>query len=512
MSNPTTRVRQALSDLAAGQPLVLTGSAVGDPDSYLLLAAEKATSASLTLMVRHSSGFICAAVTGKECDRLGLPPMAGTIPDPSRSNYTVAIDAIEDVGTGISASDRARTVRLLANPESTAEQFTRPGHIVPVRACNAGVLTHSGPAEVITDLTYLAGLQRAGVYAALVSERDPTGIADTTECREIANALHLNCISADDVKVYRRATELHVQSTFAVVRDSLFGPLSATGFHSEVTGCDYVAYRIGQPPHPRDAPLVHVHRESNLASHADSFDPHLHAVFAHISRNADGVVLVERNVNNLQTLTLTTDQQFSRREDRNADIAQILRALGISAARLFEPPADLPISLQKLGFGAERCVGVPDHQHQNRKTMTNSHTRSRALQGAVEHGDQRGRELGFPTANLHLDEGTSASTLVDGVWAGRCELPDGRSVMAAISIGRRSTFYGQVGTRLLEAHLLDFDEDLYELEVTVHLDHWIRGQTVFASKEELVTALEDDVRRTRALVEVNAARTESEQT
>jgi 3,4-dihydroxy 2-butanone 4-phosphate synthase/GTP cyclohydrolase II len=125
---------------------------------------------------------------------------------------------------------------------------------------------------------------------------------------------------------------------------------------------------------------------------------------------------------------------------------------------------------------------------------------SLTVEGMVVHGDRRGRDLGFPTANLELADGQE-SELPDGVWAGRCLLSDGKSFAAAISIGRRPTFYSEVGSRLLEAHLLDFDGDLYGHRVAIHLDQWIRGQSAFASTEELIEALKDDVARTRALTE-----------
>lgn len=130
------------------------------------------------------------------------------------------------------------------------------------------------------------------------------------------------------------------------------------------------------------------------------------------------------------------------------------------------------------------------------------------VRGHVTPGDQRGRELGFPTANLVLedinDAQMQAEGLIDGVWAGRCVLPDGRSIAAAISIGRRGTFYGGTGVRLLEAHLLDFCDDLYGSEISVYLHHWIRGQTTFATKEELIAALEDDVLRTRVQLRLSS--------
>jgi 3,4-dihydroxy-2-butanone 4-phosphate synthase len=502
MRNSMTRVQQALSDLAAGRAIVLTGSADGDPDGYLLLAAEKASPAALASMVRHSSGFVCAAVTRRICDRLGLPPMVGTIPDVAHDWYTVSVDAIAEVGTGISAADRARTLTMLASPDSAASDFTRPGHVVPARARENGVLETRGPAEVVTDLARAAGLRPVGAYAALVSEKDPTRIANEDESREFARAHGLTWISADDVVIYRRAVELHVRCTFTVTRRSPFGDLLTSGFHSDTTGTDYLTYRIGQPQ-TADVPWIHVHRETDFAPHADSGNSDLQAMFARVAAHGAGVVLIERNTNDLDSYVLTAEQQDRKRVDRNADVAQVIRELGISAPRLLDPPDDLLRTLEIMGIEAS-ALPQSDSGSAVIQTVDSSTSTDHIVAGLVRHGDQRGRELGFPTANLELDTEVSGSPsdarLVDGVWAGRCVLPDGRSIAAAVSVGRRSTFYGRVGTRLLEAHLLDFDEDLYDLEVTVHLDHWIRGQSTFASKEDLIAALEDDVRHTRTLL------------
>ena len=175
---------------------------------------------------------------------------------------------------------------------------------------------------------------------------------------------------------------------------------------------------------------------------------------------------------------------------------RLQRALSDLAARrpvvLTGSPVGLQVALDLLGVDAD--VTPRDAATSPLQETT---TPNRSVRGIVTHGDQRGRELGFATANLEIEDSRDDSWLPDGVWAGRCVLPDKRTITAAVSIGRRSTFYGQVGRRLLEAHLLDFDEDLYDAEVTVYLDYWIRGQVMLSSKEELIAALEDDVRRTR---------------
>jgi hypothetical protein len=122
------------------------------------------------------------------------------------------------------------------------------------------------------------------------------------------------------------------------------------------------------------------------------------------------------------------------------------------------------------------------------------------IEGRVEHGDRRGRELGFPTANIVLgDESVS-----DGVWAGRVRLPDGDTYGAAVSVGRRATFYGRDGIRLLEAHLLDFSGDLYGQWLRVWLDHRIRPQRRFSDGEALVKQMNQDIAGARRWLHSNA--------
>ncbi|WP_206438951.1 riboflavin kinase [Streptomyces scabichelini] len=122
------------------------------------------------------------------------------------------------------------------------------------------------------------------------------------------------------------------------------------------------------------------------------------------------------------------------------------------------------------------------------------------IEGRVEHGDRRGRELGFPTANLVLgDESVS-----DGVWAGLVQLPDGATYGAAVSVGRRATFYGRDGIRLLEAHLLDFSGDLYGQWLRVGLDHRIRPQRRFSEVEALVQQMHQDIADARLWLHSNA--------
>lgn len=320
MSNPIKRVEQILSDLVASRPVVLVGDHM---DTHLVVAADRATTRSLAFLIRHGSGFVCAAVTQRACDRLSLPPMVGAASDDDGDHCTVAVDAIEGVGTGISAADRAKTLRLLADPRSVTTDFARPGHVVPVRARTLGVLTRPGPAEATVDLLSAAGLHRVGAYAALVSQTDSIRMADAPEGSRFAEAHQLNWVSVEDVVLYRRITELHVRRTFTELRGTPYGDFKATGFHSEVSGTEYIAYRVA--PSRSATPVIYLRRESDFAPHVSSIEPGLQPAFADIAAHGDGIVLVERRLNDVGARLRT-----HHLDDRSADIAQILRELGVT--------------------------------------------------------------------------------------------------------------------------------------------------------------------------------------
>src|SRR5436190_10870868 len=176
-------VERAIADIAAGKAVVVVDDADREDEGDLIFAAELATPELAAFMVRYTSGYICAPITEAVADRLDLPPMFRVNQDRRGTAYTVTVDAREGVTTGISAGDRARTIRLLADPAATAADLSRPGHVVPLRAKEGGVLRRPGHTEAAVDLAELAGLQPAGVLCEIVSEQDPAGMARGDELR-----------------------------------------------------------------------------------------------------------------------------------------------------------------------------------------------------------------------------------------------------------------------------------------------------------------------------------------
>jgi 3,4-dihydroxy 2-butanone 4-phosphate synthase/GTP cyclohydrolase II len=190
-----------LDAVAQGRPVVMADS---EGEGALVVAAELVTAATMAFLVRHGSGFVSVALTESDCERLRLPPM-WTRDRAGRSHaHAVSVDAAIGVGTGISASDRAHTARVLADPHSAPVDLTRPGHVIPERAWDGGVLYHSGPVEAAVDLVALAGLRPAAVRCGVVSSEHPHRMADSPELVRFAREYGLIMITVAELVAHRR--------------------------------------------------------------------------------------------------------------------------------------------------------------------------------------------------------------------------------------------------------------------------------------------------------------------
>lgn len=189
-------------ELRAGRPVVVAGT-LGQPGD-LVVAAESVTTESVAFLVRHTSGFVCVALPGADCDRLRLPPMYPFSDDPARGRFTVTVDAAAGVSTGISAGDRALTIRLLGCAATTAADLVRPGHVVPCRVAEGGVLARPGAAEAASDLAAAAGLRPSAAYSAVVSTRYPGELARGAELAHFAARHGLAATTVDDLTAHLR--------------------------------------------------------------------------------------------------------------------------------------------------------------------------------------------------------------------------------------------------------------------------------------------------------------------
>jgi 3,4-dihydroxy 2-butanone 4-phosphate synthase / GTP cyclohydrolase II len=239
------RVESALSALRAGKPVIVHHSQQTMQEGFLVFAAQRATTSLMAFMIRHTCGFVCVALPPRDCDRLRLPPMCSTTENVGAPAYTVTVDVVAGTTTGISATDRAKTVRALADSRSTPLDFTRPGHVVPLRARAGGVLARAGFAEAALDLARLAGLAPVGVFSGIVSRDLQGAMANGQELRTLAKQHGLAMVSLQDLVTYRRNRESIVRRIATTRLPTELGLFRAVGYRGQYDGAEHVALVFG---------------------------------------------------------------------------------------------------------------------------------------------------------------------------------------------------------------------------------------------------------------------------
>ena len=371
-------IDQAIADIAAGKAVVVVDDEDRENEGDIIFAAEKATPALVAFMVRHTSGYVCVPLTEADCDRLELPPAYHTNQDKRGTAYTVSVDAREGVGTGISAVDRATTIGLLASATTTSTDFTRPGHVVPLRARDGGVLQRAGHTEAAVDLARLAGLRPAGVLCEVVSQKDVGDMARLDELETFSAEHGLTLISIADLIAYRRRFEKQVERIAEATIPTAHGPFRAVGYRSVVDSHEHIALVRGDIG-TGEGVLVRVHSEcltgDVFGSRRCDCGPQLDAALAAVATEGRGVVLYVRGhegrgIGLLHKLQAYQLQDAGRDTvDANTDLglpadardygtgAQILVDLGVRTMRLLTNNPGKRAGLE--GYGLEIVDRVP---------------------------------------------------------------------------------------------------------------------------------------------------------
>ncbi|MFF4321659.1 bifunctional 3,4-dihydroxy-2-butanone-4-phosphate synthase/GTP cyclohydrolase II [Streptomyces sp. NPDC001568] len=363
-------VEQAIRDIAAGRPIVVVDDEDRENEGDLVIAAEKATPEIIAFMMSECRGLICAPMEGSELDRLELPQMVQHNTESMQTAFTVSVDAsaAHGVSTGISAADRATTLRLLANGVSEPSDFVRPGHVFPLRAKPGGVLVRNGHTEAAVDLARLAGLRPAGAIVEIAGEDGV--MLRLPELIPFARKHGLTIISIEDLIAYRRSAEPTVRREAEVSLPTAFGAFTAYGFRSTVDGVEHVALVHGDIGDGSDV-LVRMHSEcltgDIFQSQRCDCGPQLHASMGRIQAEGRGVVVYLRGHEG-RGIGLLSKLRAYELQERGRDTLDANLELG------------LPADARDYGAGAQILADLGVHSV---RLLTNNPDKSAAL---VRHG------------------------------------------------------------------------------------------------------------------------------
>ncbi|WP_330329377.1 bifunctional 3,4-dihydroxy-2-butanone-4-phosphate synthase/GTP cyclohydrolase II [Streptomyces sp. NBC_00536] len=374
-------VEQAIRDIAAGRPVVVVDDENRENEGDLVIAAEMATPEIIAFMMSECRGLICAPMEGPELDRLELPQMVARNTESMQTAFTVSVDAsaAHGVSTGISAADRATTLRLLASGASTADDFVRPGHVFPLRAKPGGVLVRNGHTEAAVDLARLAGLRPAGAIVEIAGEDGV--MLRLPELIPFARKHGLTIISIEDLVAYRRSAEPTVRREAEVSLPTAFGHFTAYGYRSTVDGVEHIALVHGDIGDGRDV-LTRMHSEcltgDIFQSQRCDCGPQLHASMERIKAEGRGVVVYLRGHEG-RGIGLLAKLRAYELQERGRDTLDANLELG------------LPADARDYGAGAQMLA---DLGVRSTRLMTNNPQKAEAL---VRHGIEVVSREAMPT-------------------------------------------------------------------------------------------------------------------
>jgi 3,4-dihydroxy 2-butanone 4-phosphate synthase/GTP cyclohydrolase II len=368
-------IEEAIEEIQNGRVIIVVDDENRENEGDFLTAARNATPEVINFMATHGRGLICAPISSDRCDKLGLELMVKNNSAAYETPFTISIDLIgHGCTTGISASDRSKTVLAMIDPETRPEELGKPGHIFPLRARNGGVLRRAGHTEAAVDLSRLAGYEEAGVIVEILNE-DGT-MARLPQLIEIANKFNLKIISIEDLIKYRMRNESLIERTVDVKMPTDIGKFQLHAFKDTSNNQDHLALVKGE--WTEDEPvLVRVHSScltgDIFGSCRCDCGPQLNTAMQMIEKEGKGVIVYMNQegrgiglVNKLKAYKLqeegfdTFDANVKlgfKPDQRDYGIgAQILRALNISKMRLMSNNPKKRTGL--IGYGLEIVENV----------------------------------------------------------------------------------------------------------------------------------------------------------